>query len=89
MVYIRIYGVLSKDIGRSHVEVAFGGSTLADLVDQMAGQYGPAVKSELLDEEGNLDFAYGVFKAGDRIMDLKATVEDGAEIVIVNMLGGG
>ncbi len=96
MVTAKIYGPLGSDLDQSRfnsyltVELDSADSTLADVIDQLTERYGVKVKEELLDAEGNLDYAYGVFFGdGERVPDLSARVEDGAELVMVVMLGGG
>ncbi|MFC1943275.1 MoaD/ThiS family protein [Chloroflexota bacterium] len=96
MVTVKIMGPLGSDLDQSRfnsyltVELDLAGSTLADVIDQLAARYGVKVKEELLDEEGNLDYAYGIFFGdGERVADLTTQIEDGAELVILIMLGGG
>ena len=96
MVTVKIYGPLGSDLDKSRfngyltVKLDLAGSTLADVIDQLAARYGVKVKEELLDEEGNLDYAYGIFFGdGERVPDLSTRIEDGAELVIMIMMGGG
>jgi len=96
MVTVKIYGPLGSDLDKSRfnsyltVELDLAGGTLADIINQLAVRYGVKVKKELLDEEGNLDYAYGIFFSdGERVPDLSTRIEDGAELVIMIMMGGG
>ena len=88
MVKVKIYGTLALDLNESRIELKLTGNTLADVIDQMTAQYGSKVREELLDQEGSLDYAYGIFSDGERV-NLGTRIQDGSELVIVNMLGGG
>ena len=89
MIIVKIFGTLGLDLGQNEAELDLAGGTLADVIDQLVSRYGVKVREELLDEEGNLDSAYGVFSAEEQLADLAAWIEDGAEVVIVNVAGGG
>lgn len=95
MITVKVLGPLGYDLDRSRfktdltVKLDLTDSTLADIIDQMAARYGVKVKEELLDEEGNLDYAYGIFSDGERVPDLATRIQDGAELNIVIMMGGG
>jgi len=89
VIIVKIFGTLGLDLGRSVFESDLAGGTLADVIDQMASRFGAKVKEELLDKEGNLDSAYGVFSNEEMLADLTTQVQDGAELVIINMAGGG
>jgi len=89
MLTVKVLGPLGDELGQNTFKLDFTGSTLADVIDRMATKYGGKVKEELLDEEGNLDYAYGIFRDGERLADLTDPVQDGAELVIVIMMAGG
>lgn len=89
MVTVKLFGTLSLDLGQSSLELDLTGSTLAEVIDEMADQHGSKVREELLDEDGNLDFAYGIFCDGEKINYLDSPIQNGTELVIVNMMGGG
>ncbi len=89
MVTVKVFGTLRLDLGQSSFELNLTGSTLANIIDEMADRYGVKVREELLDGEGNLDYAYGIFCAGEKVNDLATRIQDGTELVIVNMIGGG
>ena len=95
MTEVKIYGPLGFDLDKSKfnsyltVKLDSGDNTLADVIDQLTARYGVKVKEELLDADGNLDYAYGIFSEGERVPGLSAQVEDDAELIIVVMLGGG
>ena len=95
MITVKVFAPLGYDMDRSRfntdltVKLDLTDATLADIIDQMATRYGIKVKEELLDEEGNLDSAYGVFIAEEQVDDLATRIEDGVEMVIINIAGGG
>jgi len=89
VITVRIFGTLGLDLGQNVAELDSVSSTLVDVIDQLVSRYGIKVREELLDEEGNLDSAYGVFCLGEQLDDLATWIEDGAELVIVNVAGGG
>lgn len=89
MVTVKIFGTLGLDLGQNEFELDLGDGTLADVIDKLSARYGVKVREELLDEEGNLDSAYGVFRAGEQVADLATRIEDGMEVVITNIAGGG
>ena len=43
-VTVKVYGTLGYDLGKMQFQLDFNGSTLGDLIDQMAAQYGAVVK---------------------------------------------
>ena len=95
MITVKVFGPLGYDLDRNRfntdltVKLDLIDATLANLIDQMAVRYGAKVREELLDEEGNLDYAYGIFSDGVRVSDLATQIQDGAEVDIVMMMGGG
>ena len=95
MITVKVFAPLGYDLDRSRfntyltVKLDLTDATMADVIDQMAAQYGVKVKEELLDEEGNLDYVYGAFIDGIRVDDLASRIQDGAELHIVMMMGGG
>jgi len=92
---MKVFAPLGYDMDRSGfntyltVKLDLTDATMADVIDQMAAQYGIKVKEELLDEEGNLDYVYGIFNDGIRVDDLATRIQDGAEVDIVMLMGGG
>jgi len=95
MITVKVFAPLGYDMDRSGfntnltVKLESTDTILSDIIDQMATRYGLKVKEELLDEEGNLDYAYGIFSDGIRVADLTTLIQDGAEVDIVMMMGGG
>jgi molybdopterin converting factor small subunit len=49
-----------KMIGNKSIVLDFSGTTVNDLVRELAGKYGGDVKKFLLDETGNLDMCLGL-----------------------------
>ncbi len=88
-VTVRAFGVFSSILGNSKLVLPFAGNTVGDLINKLATQCGEKVREELLDEEGNLDYSYILLTEGERLSGLSAKIEDGDEIVIATMLGGG
>lgn len=86
---VKFFGTLRQDLGVDRVELREIPRTLGDLIEQLASRYGPRVKEELLDEEGNLDYAYAIFIDGERAGDLSAPLREVSEVVITGMLAGG
>jgi len=87
-VTVKVFGLLRGITGPT-VVVDGSVETVADLIEYMASQHGEKVKQELLDEEGNLDYAYIVSTEGRRLNSLSARIRDGDEIIITSMLAGG
>ncbi len=89
MIVVKFTGTLGLDLGQSGFELDLAGGTLADVIDQLIARCGVKVREELLDEEGNLDYAYGIFNDGEKVDTLATQVQDGAELLVINMIGGG
>lgn len=86
---VKFFGTLRQDLGVDRVKLREIPRTLGDLIEQLASRYGPRVKEELLDEGGNLDYAYAIFIDGERAGDLSAPLRKVSEVVITGMLAGG
>ncbi len=89
MVVVKFAGTLGLDLGQSGFELDLAGGTLADVIDQLIARCGVKVREELLDEEGNLDYAYGIFSDGEKVDNLATQIEDGAELLVIDMIGAG
>ena len=95
MVTVKIFAPLGPELDQRGfksnltVNLDLASGTLADVVKQLAAKYGAKVNEELLDEEGNLDYVYGIFSDGERIDGLATRIQDGAELDIIMMIGGG
>lgn len=88
-VHLKVYGVLRGITGELPESIDISGPTVADLINHLASKYGQKIKDELLDEKGELDFAYALFVKGERKTDIRTPIQDGDKIVITNILGGG
>ncbi len=88
-VTVRVYGVLRSILGESRLEVSLAGSSVGDLIDELAAKYGDKVRQELLDEDGSLDCAYLFFVGGESVHSLSQGLENGDEVVITTMIAGG
>ncbi len=88
-VTVRVYGVLRSILGESRLEVSLSGSSVGDLIDELAAKYGDKIRQELLDEDGSLDCAYLFFVGGEPVHGLSQGLENGDEVVITTMIAGG
>jgi len=95
MVTVKIFPPLGFDLDQGRydsnmtVKLDSTSSTIGEIIDLLAAKYGAKVNEELLDEEGNLDYTYGILSDGVRITDLSTRIQDGAELDIIMMMGGG
>jgi MoaD family protein len=79
-------------IGRKELEVEFSGETINDLIDHLVTKYGKKVRHTLYDEEGKLDQLVQVLHNGESWInneELNTILQEGDEIVLMMMLGGG
>lgn len=88
-VHLKVYGILRGITGELPESLDVTGHTIADLINLLANKYGQKIKDELLDEKGELDFAYALFIKGERKTDIQTSIQEGDKIVITNILGGG
>lgn len=88
-VRVKAHGLLRAVLGNGEVTVSLEGNTLGDLIEQLAAQFGAKVKEEIFDEEGNLDYANAFFVRGERRSSLSDRIEDGDEVVVTSVIGGG
>jgi molybdopterin converting factor small subunit len=89
VVKVKFYGSLRHLLKEEEVTLSLGDGTLGDVIHELANHLGEGVRGELLDEEGNLDYAYSIFINGERWSNLDAKVREGDEVVITSMLAGG
>jgi molybdopterin converting factor small subunit len=90
VVVVKFTGTLGIDLGMGAFELDLAGGTLADVIDLLIAQCGVKVREELLDADGNLDYAYGIYSSdGEKVDDLTTRVQNGAELLVINMIGGG
>ncbi|MDO8635456.1 MAG: hypothetical protein Q7R34_04310 [Dehalococcoidia bacterium] len=88
-VHLKVYGIIRSITGELPESLDISGHTIADLINLLATKYGQKIKDELLDEKGDLDFAYAFFIKGERKTDIHTSIQEGDKIVITNILGGG
>ena len=77
--------------GTRHLEVAPGGSTLADLLDALAAEH-PMLGRRIRDETGRVRRFVNVYVDGDDVRyagGLEAPVRDGAEVQVLPSVAGG
>lgn len=83
---------LSSVIGKK-TELDLKGGTVADLVNQVVGRFGPTAREVLLDGEGQLDLTIQVMVNDEGFMareDLpKRVLKDGDRIRFMLLVGGG
>ncbi|MFQ5826494.1 MAG: MoaD/ThiS family protein [Dehalococcoidia bacterium] len=89
VIRVKAHGLLRAVLGDREVAVSPAGNTLGDLIEQLATQFGAKVKEELFDEEGNLDYSHAFFVRGERRSNLSDKIEDGDEVVVTSIIGGG
>ena len=83
---------LAKAIGGKRVEVSFAGGTVADLLDHLVEQHGPAAGEALLDEEGDLDSIIQILINEEQWVvheDLDVPLKDGDSVVLMLLVVGG
>jgi molybdopterin converting factor small subunit len=89
VIRVKAHGLLRTVLGDREVVVSPAGNTLEDLIEQLAAQFGEKVKEELFDEEGNLDYSHAFFVRGERRHSLSDKIEDGDEVIVTSIIGGG
>jgi MoaD family protein len=92
-VNLRIFlPMLSEVLGRKEVEVEFTGETINDLIDHLIAKYGKKVMPALYDEEGMFDPMIQWLINGETWINrdqLGTVLQDGDEVVLMMMMGGG
>ena len=81
-----------KMIGSKSVVLDFAGTTVNDLVREIAGKYGRDVQKFLLDETGNLDMTLALMinkQEWVRHNQMDRPLQDGDMVTILMMAGGG
>jgi molybdopterin converting factor small subunit len=79
-------------IGSKSVVLDFSGTTVNDLVREVAGKYGSDVQKFLLDETGNLDMTLALMinkQEWIRHNQMDRPLQDGDMVTILMMAGGG
>lgn len=81
-----------RKIGSKSVVVNFSGTTVRDLISEVAGKYGSDVRNFLLDENGDLDMTLAVMLNGQewvRHHQMDKILQDGDHITILMLAAGG
>ncbi len=81
-----------KKVGSKTIVLDFSGTTVNDLVREVAGKYGSDVQKFLLDEGGNLDMHLGVaINRQDWIRqnEMDRPLRDGDRVTILMLVAGG
>lgn len=86
---VKVLGTLREVLGGKELALDFSGGTISDVIELLSARYGPKIKTELLDEQGNLDLSYVILAGNRRLTSLADEVRDGDEIVIMNVIAGG
>ena len=79
-------------IGSKSIVLDFSGTTVNDLVREVAGKYGRDVQKFLLDETGNLDMSLALMinkQEWIRHNQMDRPLQDGDLVTILMMAGGG
>lgn len=90
---VRLPAALAEDAGgrRTFAVELPDGSTLADLLNEVAGRY-PALARRVRDETGTLRRFVNVYVGADEARSLNGVstrIEDGQEIFVVGSVAGG
>jgi molybdopterin converting factor small subunit len=81
-----------KKVGNKSVVLDFSGTTVRDLVREVAEKYGSDVKKFLLDETGNLDMSLSLTvnqQEWIRYNQMDKPLHDGDRVIIMMLVAGG
>ena len=81
-----------RKIGSKSVVLDFSGTTVGDLVAELAAKYGSDVRNFLLDESGNLDMTLAVMLNKEmwiRHNQMDKPLQDGDQVTIMMLAAGG
>jgi MoaD family protein len=84
--------VLPEVIGRKELQVEFAGETINDLIGHLIAQYGRKARQALYDRDGKLDPVVQILLNGEKWVphdQLDTVLQDGDEVMLMLMLGGG
>jgi len=84
--------VLPEAIGGKELQVEFAGQTVNDLIEHLIAQYGRKARQALYDSHGQLDPVVQVLLNGEQWVPhdrLDTVLQDGDEVMLMLMLGGG
>lgn len=88
---VKLMSFLSEHTGTGQIYLEPVFKTVGGVLEELARLY-PALKEELFDENGKIDYFYQVVLNGDKLEweEIPDTpVKDGDELVIFGVLGGG
>jgi molybdopterin converting factor small subunit len=83
---------VAKMVGGKTIEMDFSGTSVNDLVRELAEKYGGDVRRFLLDETGQLDTSFGLTLNGQewiRRNQMNRPLRDGDKVTILMLVGGG
>ncbi|MEE9202795.1 MAG: MoaD/ThiS family protein [Dehalococcoidia bacterium] len=86
---VRFFGQLRNILGRDELVAQGSPATVGELIRLLAQQHDRRIKEELLDEEGNFDYAYAVFINGERVEGPHTPLREGQEVTVTSMIAGG
>jgi molybdopterin converting factor small subunit len=81
-----------RKIGSKSVVLDFSGTTVNDLVREVAGRYGSDVRKFLLDESGNLDMSLALMlnkQEWIRHNQMDKPLQDGDRVTVMMLAAGG
>jgi MoaD family protein len=84
--------VLPEAIGRKRLQVEFAGETVNDLIEHLIARYGRKARQALYDRDGQLDPVVQILLNGEQWVphdQLDTVLQDGDEVMLMIMLGGG
>ena len=84
--------VLPEATGRKELQVELAGDTVNDLIEHLIAQYGRKARQALYDRDGQLDPVVQILLNGEQWVthdQLDTVLQDGDEVMLMMMLGGG
>lgn len=90
-IQVKFMSLISSMAGVGQVRLDSSHRTVGEVLDELTQLY-PALKVEIFDEEGNLDYLYQIFLNGEKLEWARTRdepVKDGDQLAIFAVLGGG
>jgi len=90
-IQVKFMSLISSVAGVGQVDLDPAHRTVGEVLDELTRLY-PALKDELFDEEGKLDYLYQIILNGEKLEWSKVRdepVKDGDRLAIFAVLGGG
>ncbi len=84
--------IVTKKVGSKTVVLDFSGTTVNDLIEEVAEKYGQDVRKFLLDETGRLDMSLAVMvnrQEWVRHEQMHRLLQDGDRVTIMMLVAGG